>query len=68
MVALIDHEVAVIGHHVVDLALAHQTLDHADIDDAARPARPAADPTDSGGGRNPGMGEKGVAPVEESVL
>ena len=49
MVALVDHEMSVIGDDVVDFALANQALDDADIDDAARLAPAAADLPDRGG-------------------
>ncbi len=60
MVAFVDHEMAVSGHQVVDLASAPQALDHPDIDDAARLTHVAADPTDGGGrqiGERPETGE-----------
>ena len=47
MVALVDHEMPVVGDDVVHLALAHQALYDADIDDAAGLAPAAADPSDS---------------------
>ena len=50
MVALVDHEMFVIGDDVVDLALAHQALDDADIDDTARLAPAAAGLSDRRGG------------------
>ena len=50
--ALVDHKMPVIGNDVVHLALAHQTLDDADIDDAAGLALSAADSSDIGRGRS----------------
>ena len=46
MMALVDHQMPVIGNDVVDLAPARQALDDPDIDDAAGLALPAADPPD----------------------
>ena len=48
MVALVNHEMPVIGDDVVHLPLAHQALDDGDIDDAARLAPAAADLPDRG--------------------
>ena len=65
MVALVNHEMAVTGHQVVDLAPAHQALDHAHIDDAARPARAAADPPDGRRGQIEERAETGEPLVHQ---
>ena len=46
MVAFVDDEVAVVGHKVAHLAVAHQALDQGDVDPPARPTLAAADRAD----------------------
>ncbi len=46
MVAFVDHEVAVVRHAVVDDSLAHQALNHGDIEQPGWPVSPAADTAD----------------------
>ena len=49
--ALINHQMPVVRNDIVDLTLARQTLDHADIHDAAGVASAAADLPDRGCGK-----------------
>src|SRR5262245_37807698 len=63
MVAFVDDEVAVVGNAVVDDALAHQALNHCDIDQPGWPVPATADTAD----RLHGKVQEGGKPLDPLI-